>query len=179
MHPTQVYQVFGKWYYVTCKICKYFSCTLCALMGLLTWWLQWLHNFKLSFCINWGLEFKEEQTTASFIPTLLQNLTLVIIIFPGLKQIVFLLEERVLTSQGVWILCQAQQQNPIVKLALLKFHALLHTNYGSWQFMTPPPSSHFGSWNVLVTNPICDGCDLGPTIHLSLFHPLNALSLNP
>lgn len=139
VHPTQVYQVFGKWYYVTCKICKYFSCTLCALMGLLTWWLQWLHNFKLSFCINWGLEFKEEQTTASFIPTLLQNLTLVIIIFPGLKQIVFLLEERVLTSQGVWILCQAQQQNPIVKLALLKFHALLHTNYGSWQFMTPPP----------------------------------------
>jgi hypothetical protein len=47
-----------------------------------------------------------------------------------LNQIVFLLEERVLTSQGVWILCQAQQQNPIVKLAVLKFHALLHTNYG-------------------------------------------------
>lgn len=47
------------------QICKSFSCTLCALMGLLTWWLQWLHNFKLSSCINWALEFKEEQTTAS------------------------------------------------------------------------------------------------------------------
>jgi hypothetical protein len=63
----------------------------------------------------WGLEFKEEQTTASSHLVSKPNSSLSSY-SQELKQIVFLLEERVLTSQGVWILCQAQQQNPIVKI---------------------------------------------------------------
>jgi hypothetical protein len=159
------------------QICKSFSCTLCALMGLLTWWLQWLHNFKLSSCINWALEFKEEQTTASSHLVSKPNSS-----YHHIPRT----QANCLSSRGeCWHpkrsgFCvrpnsKTQLSNWLFSNCTPSFTPTMEVD----NLWPPPPSSHFGSWNVLVTNPIWDGCDLGPTIHLSLFHPLNALSLNP